>query len=638
MASFSAADVHELRDLLSLQASIAHRIAAFVVSRTDPESDSYRSRVWLMEEGAKARPITSPEFAASSPSLNGKGTRLAFLSSRGEGGKQVHILDVASGEARLCGHVEHPIQSIEGWSPDGERLLLTISVPWSEDELDDTNAKQRPVVVRFLPYKLDGSGPTVGRRTHLMEMDARDGSTRVLIDGDVEVGSAAWSPDGRHVAYICDRRGRQRHRKDLYVANADGSGERQLTHGLASVLGIRWSPDGSTIAVGGSEVEGEAITFLWLVDVAGAGIRPAVDEELEVLGSSAVWSSDGSKLAVIAERRGKASVAVVDVATRSVRIYDRGLRQASALAGWGDRLAFVTASMRRPAEVYSCAWNGEDERRHTRLNAWFRDRPLPRVSVRRVRVPDGKGGAETIDAWMLKPPRGDGPWPTLLYMHGGPESFVLADQSRQMYWYELCEKGWLIVAPNAVGSSSYGTEFARRLRGHWGERDLPQFMAVLDTLRDDGLVGDRIGCGGKSYGGFLSAWALGHTDRFTAGIISAPVANVLSHLGTSDTGFYVTPYAMDAEPTVDAEPYKQLSPLFAFDKLNAPTLFLHGQEDGRCPLGQTEELFARAVRRSEAEVTMVVYPGGSHTMSSSGRPSHREDYNRRCARWLMDKA
>jgi dipeptidyl aminopeptidase/acylaminoacyl peptidase len=223
-------------------------------------------------------------------------------------------------------------------------------------------------------------------------------------------------------------------------------------------------------------------------------------------------------------------------------------------------------------------------------------------------------------------------------MHGGPESIVPIEHDRQMYWYELCEKGWLVIAPNAVGSSSYGREFAQRLRGHWGERDLPQYLAVIDKLHDEGLVDGRVGCAGKSYGGFLSAWALGHTDRFTAGIISAPVANVLSHQGTSDTGYYVTPYSVDAEANEDMDAYRRLSPLSMFENLKAPTLFLQGAEDARCPLGQTEELFARAIRHSGAEVVMVVYPGGSHLLSASGRPSHRVDYNRRSARWLIDKA
>lgn len=638
MSSFSAGDVHALRDLLSLGGSVSHRCVAFVVSQSDRDSDSYRSRIWLLRDGGRARSLTSPEFAAAGPCLDRQGKRLAFLSARNGGSRQVHLLELDGGEARPCSDIEHTIHGIEDWSPDGHGLLLTVQVPWAEDPLDDTNAKHRPMVARHLPYKLDGSGPTVGYRTQVFRLDTRTGATEVLVGGDLEVISAAWSPDGTRLAYVRGRQGRERHRKDLYVAGADGSGARRLTRDLASVAGISWSPSGKTIAVGGSDVEGEAMTQLWLVDVHSGDMRHGTSEDLDILGSSIVWSADGERLAVIAERRGRASPAFVDVASGAVDVRDPGLRQASALAAWGKRLVYVSASMRRPPELFSCAWDGGDRRKHTSLNRWFRDKPRPRVSLRSMPVPDGEGGTEHIDVWLLRPATGNGPWPTLLYMHGGPESFVLVDQGRQIYWYELCEKGWLIVAPNAVGSSSYGKAFARRLRGHWGERDLPQFLAVLDTLREDGLVGERVACGGKSYGGFLSAWALGHTKRFTAGILSAPVANVLSHLGTSDTGFYVTPYAMDAEPVEDARPYRDLSPLSLFDHLEAPTLFLHGAEDARCPLGQTEELFTRAVRRSTAEVTMVVYPGGSHTMSSTGRPSHREDYNRRCAHWLLEKS
>jgi dipeptidyl aminopeptidase/acylaminoacyl peptidase len=161
---------------------------------------------------------------------------------------------------------------------------------------------------------------------------------------------------------------------------------------------------------------------------------------------------------------------------------------------------------------------------------------------------------------------------------------------------------------------------------------------VLETLHDEGLVNGRVGCAGKSYGGFLAAWALGHTDRFTAGVVAAPVANVLSHQGTSDTGFYVTPYALKAEETEDPATYRRLSPLVMFENLSAPTLILQGESDARCPIGQSEDLFARAVRHSDAEVVMVIYPDGWHTMSASGRPSHRVDYNKRCARWLIEKA
>jgi dipeptidyl aminopeptidase/acylaminoacyl peptidase len=636
MPSFSADDIHEVRDLLKLKGSTTHGTVSFIVSQAIVSEDKYASAAWVMDDAGLPKPVTSPESPASSPLGSPDGRRLAFLSSRGSG-TQVHLLDLEGGEAKPCGNLQHVPETIESWSPDGRQLLLTWSVPWPEDELDDVDAKNRPIVVRFLPYKLDGSGPVVGKRTHLVLLNIEDGATRSLVDGDTMVSEAAFSPDGQHIAFVRAREGRQRHLKDIYVIDSNGKGERKLTHDLTSLIGIRWSPDGTVIAVSGSETEGEAVSHLWLIDVR-TGERRAAAGKLEVIGSGTTWSADGEQIAVIAEHTGKSSVAVIDVAGATYKVFDRGLRQVSALAAQGDRLVFAAATMRRPSELFTCGWDGGNETRRGNFNGWFKERPRPRVSKRRMSVPDGVGGRELIDVWLLRPPRGEGPWPALVYMHGGPESIVPIEHDRQMYWYELCEKGWLIIAPNAVGSSSYGPEFAQRLRGHWGERDLPQFLAVLDTLRGQGMISDRVACAGKSYGGFLSAWALGHTDCFTAGIISAPVANVLSHQGTSDTGYYVTPYAVHANADEDPATYHRLSPLTMFDKLKAPTLFLQGTEDGRCPAGQTEELFARAIRYTKAEVVMVLYPGGSHSLSASGRPSHRVDYNRRCARWLLDKA
>jgi dipeptidyl aminopeptidase/acylaminoacyl peptidase len=636
MPSFCAEDIYQLQNLTMLKGAPGHAWATFVASQALAEENSYRSVVWGMHGATPPRALTSPGASASSPRVDESGQRLAFLASRGSG-KQVHLLELDGGEAQPCGSLPHTPQTIEGWSPDGAELLLTVQVPWAEDELDDLQAKRRPNVARFLPYKLDGSGATVGQRTHLVALNVGSGSMRGLVEGDVDISEAAFSPDGKQVAFVRARHGRQRHRKNLYVADADGGAERQVTDGLSSIIGLRWSPDGGTIALSGSEPEGAAVSYLWLVDVqTGERHRPA--GELEIIGSGTTWSADGQNIAVIAEHRGKASVAVINVAQATCRVFDRGLRQVSGLAAQGDHLVFVAATMRRPSEIYTCDWDGGREQQQGRFNSWFAKRPRPRVSMRRMRVPDGLGSSELIDTWVLRPPQGDGPWPALLYMHGGPESIVPIEQDRQMYWYELCERGWVVIAPNAVGSSSYGSEFAQRLRGHWGERDLPQYLAVLEKLHDEGMVDGRVGCAGKSYGGFLSAWALSRTDRFTAGIISAPVANVLSHQGTSDTGYYVTPYAVNAEASEDIETYRRLSPLSMFENLSAPTLFLQGTDDARCPLGQTEELFARAIRQSDAEVVMVTYPGATHSMSASGLPSHRVDYNRRCARWLIDKA
>ena len=105
-------------------------------------------------------------------------------------------------------------------------------------------------------------------------------------------------------------------------------------------------------------------------------------------------------------------------------------------------------------------------------------------------------------------------------------------------------------------------------------------------------------------------------------------------MGTSDTGYYVTPFAMGCGPEDDPELYRRLSPVTYCPDVKTPTLILQGENDGRCPRGQGEELFTNLVRCSDAEVQLVLYPESSHAEAESGRPGNRVDYHSRLAEWV----
>jgi len=650
MKPFIAEDLYRHRSIHGLQGSPAHGQVVFTVARALESVDDYRTRVWQLAPGGegRARPLTAQGFPMRSPLLDPAGGRLAFLSQRGDDGDQVYLMRLDGGEARQVSHCDHVPQALQGWSRDGTRLLLTVQVPWAEDAHDDPGqGGSRPWVVNHLPYKLDGAGPIVGYRAHLLELELHSGQARVRVEGDFDVKEARWSPDGRRLAFVRGRSGAQRHRSDLWLADADGSNARQLTSGLASVSGIAWSPDSTRLAFAGIRREGSSLSRLWLLDPdGGEPWRPAGDLQLE--GGSIAWHPGGDRLATLGARRGLHEFVVVGCGAGGqatgrdeceVLAVTTGLRHVLGLCASGDRLVFIATSVRRPDEVHSVRWDGSDPRRHTAFNRrWFAARSRPRVAKRRFEVPDGDGGTEKIDAWLLRPAEGDGPFPLLLDLHAGPESVVRIDYASHPYWYELCANGWAVLAPNAVGSASYGRAFARRLHGRWGELDLLQHLAIIDTLQRERLAGDRLACTGESYGGYLAAWAIGHSSRFSAAVVRAPVINLESHSGTSDTGYYVDPYAMGGEVIESRDRYHRLSPLTDCDAVSAATLLLQGEQDQRCPLGQAEEFFAHLVRCGRAPVRMVVYPGAAHSLSSSGRPGHRVDYHRRLAAWVRDHA
>jgi len=132
----------------------------------------------------------------------------------------------------------------------------------------------------------------------------------------------------------------------------------------------------------------------------------------------------------------------------------------------------------------------------------------------------------------------------------------------------------------------------------------------------------------------MTSWTIGHTDRFKAAVVGAPVTNQESFFGTSDIGMWFAPWEMNAGLTEGGETFRRLSPINYVDRVRTPTLVLHGEADERCPIGQGEELFAGLVAAARVPTEFVRYPGGSHMFIAEGRPSHRVDFNRRVVDWV----
>jgi len=635
MQQQSASELYKESTLQSLQGCRRSSEALFIRSRPSRRTDAYASALWRIDvatrPGAPQR-LTMKGFDAHSPRLSPDGSKVAFLSERNNGA-QIHLLDLAGGEAQPLASIDARIKTIEGWSADGKQLLVIASVAWAEDDSDDIELGEgeRPLVVRHLPYKVDGMGATVGRRSHLYAVDAATGDVKPLTAGDFDVKEGCWSPDGRHLAYVRNRSANQRHVTDLWLTDAMAGSHRRVTD-LAAVLGASWSPTGRHIVFGGSRDAGDSLDQPWLLDVESGSVEP-IGDGVHLQGDTFVWDENGSRIATVVALRGMQEIAIIHLPDRRIEHFPRRLRHVINLVHCKGRLVFSAATMRAPEEIYSCTWDGKDECRHTSFNRRAARRHRSRVSVRSFDVPDGQGGREKIDAWILKP-AGPGPFPVLLDMHGGPHSAVLIDHAEHVYWYALLSRGWMIVAPNAVGSAGYGDAFARRLIGQWGALDLPQYLAIVSRLQEEQLADHRVACAGKSYGGFLAAWAVGHSEVIRAAIVSAPVSNVESHAGTSDTGFYVTPYAMGGEIEEKRDRYHRLSPVEYCHRTKASVLLLQGGDDARCPVGQAEELFSRIVRCSEADAEMVIYPGASHGLAGSGKPSHRVHYHQRIVDWL----
>ncbi|WP_157271696.1 S9 family peptidase [Azohydromonas aeria] len=624
-----------------LHAVAALDVAVCAVKRVERGADGYRSALWLypLDGGGEPRQLTAGSSQDKQPRWSPDGRRIAFLSDRA-GLNQVFVIAPDGGEARQVSWFKGAVTAFE-WSPDGRTLLLTSIVNVDPEargapsELDEPRDADAPEVAWRLPFKMDGVGYLLAQQIHLFTLDVETGEDRRLTEGAFEVRAAAWSPDGRRIVFSRTREGRLAHATDLWIIDADGGHSRRLTREQPNTGSPQWSPDGRWIAFSGNCHEGDAQLQLWLAEADGGRTQRLGGADIEVVPSSPLsWSADSTALHVLVAQRGRQHLERIAVPGGQRRTLVDGERQVGAVAFARSRLAFFAESGEAPLALHAADLDGGHERCIGELNAWWFERTPLSACMRRFEVPDGRGGTEEVEAWLIRARDSQGPMPVLVDVHGGPASYADLTFQNHPFWPVLCSRGWLMVAPNTVGSSSYGRDFAGRLRGHWGEYDLAQILAIVEALQREGLADARVAITGSSYGGYMAAWAIGHCDAFRAAVVCAPVTNLETHYGTSDSGYYSDPYDMCGTPRIDRQTSRRLSPMTDVDRARTPTLILQGKEDERCPKCQSEELFVSLMCATEAPCEMVLYPGGDHHVLKEGKPSHRLDGINRLVDWV----
>lgn len=636
--AFTVDDLYLYQKISELHCNAAGDRVACSVRSVDRKHDGYLSRIWCfpLDDRAPVQ-LTQGPGSDSSPRWSDDGMVLAFVSDR-SGATQLHVMPTGGGDAKQLGGFSSSVSSPR-WAPDGSALYVAAAVQVDPDLRGEPGSgpppersPTAPEVAWRLPYKEDGVGYLLQRQIHLFRVALADSQHQQLTSGAYDVLAHDVAPDGQRIAYSRTRTGRQAHCCDLWVCQADGSGQRQLTRDHAMVMAPHWSPDGRWIAFTGAEQDGDAQPRLWVVNVEraevhGVGMVDVADP------LSLHWAQDSRSIVFSRAHRGRHQAARIDVATGEVTELMAGDYQIGAFGCTQNRLVFTLDHPGIACELYASDTAGV-RRQLSQLNPWWYARDPIDVASRSFEVPDGRGGTETIGGWLLTGQGRAGPMPLLNDMHGGPAAYALLDFDSNVFWQVLCANGWAVLALNAVGSASYGDEFCNRLAGHWGEYDFPQHEAAIAQLQADGVCDARIAVSGKSYGGYLSAWATGHGDLFKAAVVMAPVGNIETHYGTSDGGYYADPFYVASKPRFDRARAVALSPLQYIEKSRTPTLFMQGKEDERCPKCQSEELFVSLMCAGETPAELVLYPGQTHSFLGAGPPSCRKDAAERILAWL----
>jgi dipeptidyl aminopeptidase/acylaminoacyl peptidase len=229
-----------------------------------------------------------------------------------------------------------------------------------------------------------------------------------------------------------------------------------------------------------------------------------------------------------------------------------------------------------------------------------------------------------LDCWVVKP-YGFTPgqrYPALLNIHGGPHLSYGHPFFDEFQVY--AGAGYVVIYTNPRGSQGYGEAFTRAVLGDWGGGDYLDCMAGLDTALShcDFIDAERLGVMGGSYGGFLTSWIIGHTQRFKAACSERAVNNTYTLFGTSDIGHSFSEMESGYLPWENMQWYMDHSPLTYAKDMDTPLLIIHSENDLRCLMEQAEQLFI-ALKKQRKDVRFVRFPDENHELSRGGRPRHR---------------
>lgn len=635
-------DIYLVKKVSDPRVSPDGTLVAYVVHEADRESDENRTSVFVARLDGAATPR---QFTLGpkdhSPRWSPDGRYLAFVGKRGDE-EQVFLAPTDGGEARQLTH-EKSGASQPTWSPDSRQIAYVARTGDYTPEKDRKPAeKNAPRVIRDLAYRLDGVGYMDHRRAHIFTVDIETGETRQLTDGDWNDGQPAWSPDGRYIVFVSDRapqRFQRQWRSDAWLVSARGGRPRRLTAGNGAACQPLFSPDGSHIAFIGHENGDQHFSRnIEVFVVPTAGGRPrSITRQLDrsafgfpafAFGNALAWLPDSSGVVFLAADHGSVLGFSASLDGQVERLIEGDLQvQAFDLTPEGREVVFVSVWADAPGEVYAQPLGEGRRRRLSNANAAFVGE-VEFASVKRI-VYQGGDGLD-IEAFLLVAPESRRKLPTVLNIHGGPHSFH-PEAAFSLEHQMLATNGYAVFLPNIRGSSGYGERFTSACVGDWGGRDYQDLMLGLDHLIEQGIADpERLFVSGYSYGGFMTSWVVGHTHRFRAAIVGAPVADQLSMAGTTDIPLFLS-YELGGNRWIAEDAHRFRSPITYLPNVTSPVLLIHHEGDLRCPISQSEAMF-QGLKLLGKEVEFVRYPGGGHAYAQR-TPSQFVDALQRQLDW-----
>jgi dipeptidyl aminopeptidase/acylaminoacyl peptidase len=581
-----------------------------------------RTALYEIRDG-ELRALTSGGGSAKAGRLAPDGSCLAFLSDRARAEVfQLYLLgDGQLGEARPAPAVPGTVEFL-AWSPDGTRILLGVAglgAEMADAQGSGTAGSSESGLPAWCP-EVEAGTPEDAWRSLWLYTRASGELARVSPEG-LNVWEAAWSGPGHVLAITSDQPGED----DWYSAilsRLDISTGEVIELLRSDVqLGLpAGTPDGNRAAVVEAACSDRWIVAgdLILLDLV-AGTRCAVDTAGTDV--TAVEWIDGTRIGYFGQRHLDSVAGIADAGQGPLpeTIIAKDLAaSAQSWASWfypagaftSDGQVVVIRDDYDVPQQIAIVGSGADQVLASLAHAGTEYIRSVAGSAANVawNAPDG-----TEIEGVLCTPAGDGPFPLVLDVHGGPigayqRSWMMGSNAVPL----LVSRGYAVLLPNPRGSSGRGQEFAAAVVGDMGGADTHDYLSGIDAMIERGIADPaRIGTMGVSYGGFMSAWLVTQDQRFKAAVAGSPVTEWYSFTFTTNIPRWGLWFLDNADPEEAGSQVHTRSPVMHASKARTPTLLTAGAKDRCTPAGQARE-FYQALIGHGVDSELVIYPGEGH--------------------------
>ena len=597
----------------------------------DLAKDQSQSNLWVVDvRGERLRQLTDGAWRDSAPAWSPDGKRIAFLSYR-SGSTQIHVMWVDTRETLQLTRVEHDPRNLQ-WSPDGRSIAFATTLP-DETPVLPVKLPKMPkgaqvakgaVVVDRTTWGRDGIGPVPNGYDHVFVVDATVGGVpRQVTSGDFDHASFDWSANGSTLYVSAVRKPDAEYLRgdsEIYAVDLDTREVTTLTDRNGPDGSPKASPDGRWIAYTGYDQRNftSHLSSLYVMDSTGAGKRlwagslPSSPDDI-------TWATDGSGVYYSMQERGAQNLYFVGVAPGSTpRKMTEGAHVLSMVSvARAGVAAAVRSSVKEPGVLVTFPIaRPSDMKVLVDVN---------RDVLDEVTVSDAEelwfssSDGLKVQGWLMKPAGFDQAkkYPLLLWIHGGPWSMY--NVAWNWAWQNFAANGYAVLWINPRGSTGYGQDFVNGIQFSYPGKDYDDLMAGVDAALAKGWIDrDNLFVCGGSGGGVLTAWIVGHTERFRAAVSMRPVINWHSFVGTTDGNSWY--HQFRKWPWEDPMEYAVRSPLHHVANVTTPTMVMTGEADLRTPISQSEEYYRALKMLRKADTLLVRMPEEFHGWR---RPTHQ---------------